>query len=79
MNIWEMNLKTFISLMLPEHMENKSKAFISRVLPPLQIMLLPAIGFYLIVTAPGVLAVLNLIWFSKITKGMIKTLTAKMD
>lgn len=44
-----------------------------------QIMLLPTIGYYLTLTAPCVLAMLNLIWFSKITKGMIKTLTAKVD
>lgn len=78
MNMWEMNLRPLF-LVLPEHVANKSKPFISLVLPPSQIMLLPTIGYYLTLTAPCVLAMLNLIWFSKITKGLIKTLTAKAD
>lgn len=44
-----------------------------------QIKLLPTVGYYLILTAPCVLAVLNLMWFAKITKGMMKTLTSKTD
>ncbi|XP_048502030.1 uncharacterized protein LOC104895369 isoform X2 [Beta vulgaris subsp. vulgaris] len=44
-----------------------------------QIKQLPLFGYYLVLIAPCVLGGLNLMWFSKITKGMIKTLATKMD
>ncbi|KNA24639.1 hypothetical protein SOVF_013820 [Spinacia oleracea] len=44
-----------------------------------QIKLLSHFGYFLILIAPVVLGGLNLMWFVKITKGMIKTLSAKKD
>lgn len=44
-----------------------------------QIKLLTSFGYVLILIAPCVLGGLNLMWFGKITRGMIKTLTAKKD
>ncbi|XP_074308976.1 uncharacterized protein LOC141643641 [Silene latifolia] len=44
-----------------------------------QIKQLSTIGYYLMLVSPCVLGVLNLMWFAKITKGMLKTLAAKRD
>ncbi|KAH9621527.1 hypothetical protein KSS87_002893 [Heliosperma pusillum] len=44
-----------------------------------QIKQLSTLGYYLMLVSPCVLGVLNLMWFVKITKGMLKTLAAKRD
>ncbi|KAL9241689.1 hypothetical protein vseg_015769 [Gypsophila vaccaria] len=44
-----------------------------------QIKELSEIGYYLTLISPCVLGALNLMWFVKITRGMIKTLAAKRD
>ncbi|KAL2906863.1 Transmembrane protein 56 [Bienertia sinuspersici] len=44
-----------------------------------QIKQMPSFGYYLILITPCILGVLNMMWFAKITKGMIKTLAAKKD
>ncbi|KAL8138080.1 hypothetical protein V2J09_004081 [Rumex salicifolius] len=42
-----------------------------------QLEQLPIIGFVLILIVPVVVSALNLMWFGKITKGLVKTLTKK--
>ncbi|GAB4847799.1 hypothetical protein Ancab_026862 [Ancistrocladus abbreviatus] len=42
-----------------------------------QIKQLPRFGLFLILIAPFVLAILNLMWFGKITRGMLKTLAKR--
>lgn len=42
-----------------------------------EIVQLPSVGFFLIIVGPVVLAFLNLMWFGKITKGMLKTLAKR--
>ncbi|XP_057544268.1 uncharacterized protein LOC130823608 [Amaranthus tricolor] len=44
-----------------------------------QIKQLPDLGYFLILIGPCILGCLNMMWFTKITKGMIKTLTVKHD
>ncbi|KAK9749714.1 hypothetical protein RND81_02G145600 [Saponaria officinalis] len=44
-----------------------------------QIKQLSEFGYYLTLISPCVLGALNLMWFVKITKGMMKTLAAKRD